>query len=84
MVQATNRMIPGCYAGVRVTVEVERAAERGVTVADGFVQAPERFQDWLTPSGWTSSPGPRSRASTGRSTGRRSRPARCGWCSSST
>ncbi|GAA1395897.1 hypothetical protein GCM10009662_08860 [Catellatospora coxensis] len=49
MVQATNRMIPGCYAGVRVTVEVERAAERGVTVADGFVQAPERFQDWLTP-----------------------------------
>lgn len=48
MVQATNRMIPGCYAGVRVTVEVERAAERGVTVADGFVQAPERHQDWLT------------------------------------
>lgn len=49
MVQATNRMIPGCYAGARVTVEVERAAERGVTVADGFVQAPERLSDWLTP-----------------------------------
>lgn len=38
MVRWTNTPIPGCYMGVRATVDVEQAAAREVVVSDGFVK----------------------------------------------
>ncbi|MBV1854849.1 hypothetical protein [Catellatospora tritici] len=39
MVRVTNRPMIGCYQGVRVTVDVEPAAESSLAVADDFIDA---------------------------------------------
>ncbi|MDI1463146.1 hypothetical protein QEZ54_19385 [Catellatospora sp. KI3] len=56
MVRVTNRPIIGCYQGVRVTVDVEPAAESSLTVADDFLDArgphEESLREDLANSNW--------------------------------